>query len=45
MENNSSYMLNIHYHGNNYNPFNDGASNECYFGPKTKIGNLLCIDT
>lgn len=38
MNNLSTYDVNIHYHGVNFNPFNDGASDACIFGPNTQIG-------
>jgi FtsP/CotA-like multicopper oxidase with cupredoxin domain len=38
MDNQSGYVLNIHYHGINFNAFNDGASDACLFGKNTQIG-------
>ena len=38
MDNQSDYVLNIHYHGVNFNAFNDGASDACLFGKDTQIG-------
>ena len=34
----STYAVNIHFHGVNFNPYNDGASSACMFGPDTAIG-------
>ena len=40
MNNLSEYVVNIHYHGVNFIPFNDGASDACLFGKDTKIGYI-----
>ena len=34
----STFAINIHFHGVNFNPYNDGASSACIFGPDTEIG-------
>ena len=44
MENRSDYILNIHYHGVNFNCFNDGASDACLFGKDTEIGYTNLLD-
>jgi FtsP/CotA-like multicopper oxidase with cupredoxin domain len=43
--NTSSYTFNIHWHGVNFSPFNDGATTPTLFGEGTKIGITNIFDT
>ena len=40
MYNASDYIVNMHYHGLNYSPSNDGTSDVELFGKNTKIGKI-----
>ena len=41
IHNQTKNYLNIHWHGMNVDPYNDGASGENMFGPDTKIGPVF----
>jgi FtsP/CotA-like multicopper oxidase with cupredoxin domain len=42
--NNTSYTFNLHWHGNNFTPTNDGATTPTLFGEGTKIGDTLTFN-
>jgi FtsP/CotA-like multicopper oxidase with cupredoxin domain len=44
IHNETKYDINMHWHGLNVNPYNDGASCQNIFGPDTKIGPIFNFD-